>query len=170
MQQKNASRRIFFHCYKLSFCTAPVAQTPACAPANPKVCSVTASNDSDHFREGSTRSASRTPRIPAPNPVLNSAFRFHSSSDSHAVSSQEPPHVKLFSALPSFRLSALCVSVFSCLSASAQSPSPRPITIDDYFQIQAVHDPQLSPDAQWVAYSVDKSSLKTDKTETRIWM
>jgi dipeptidyl aminopeptidase/acylaminoacyl peptidase len=57
-------------------------------------------------------------------------------------------------------------------SASAQSspPSPRPITIDDYFQIQAVHDPQFSPDGQWVAYSVDKASLKTDKNETRVWM
>jgi dipeptidyl aminopeptidase/acylaminoacyl peptidase len=56
--------------------------------------------------------------------------------------------------------------------ASAQSspPSPRPITVDDYFQIQTVHDPQLSPDAQWVAYAVDKSTLKTDKNETRIWI
>jgi len=56
--------------------------------------------------------------------------------------------------------------------ASAQSapPSPRPITVDDYFQIQTVHDPQLSPDAQWVAYAVDKSTVKTDKNETRIWI
>jgi dipeptidyl aminopeptidase/acylaminoacyl peptidase len=56
--------------------------------------------------------------------------------------------------------------------ASAQSspPSPRPITIDDYFQIQAVHDPQLSSDGQWVAYAIDKAILKTDKNETRIWM
>jgi dipeptidyl aminopeptidase/acylaminoacyl peptidase len=79
--------------------------------------------------------------------------------------------VKFSSALRSFRLCALCVSAFTySFSASAQTPNPRPITIDDYFQIQAVHDPQLSPDTQWVAYAVDKSSLKTDKTETRIWM
>jgi dipeptidyl aminopeptidase/acylaminoacyl peptidase len=79
--------------------------------------------------------------------------------------------MKAFSAIRSFRLSVLCVSAFSCpFSASAQTPSPRPITIDDYFQIQTVHDPQLSPDAQWVAYAVDKSSLKTDKNETRIWL
>src|SRR6202049_4652239 len=68
---------------------------------------------------------------------------------------------------------ALVLTAFSLLrSASAQtSPSsPRPITIDDYFQIQAVHDPQLSPDGQWVAYAVDKSTLKTDNSETRIWM
>jgi dipeptidyl aminopeptidase/acylaminoacyl peptidase len=65
----------------------------------------------------------------------------------------------------------LAVLAFA-LRSSAQStpPSPRPITIDDYFQVQVVHDPQLSPDGQWVAYSVDKSTLETDKNETRIWI
>jgi len=81
--------------------------------------------------------------------------------------------MKFCSASRSFLLCVLCVSAFSfSLSASAQSSpvAPRPITIDDYFQIQTVHDPQLSPDAQWVAYTVDKSSLKTDKNESCIWM
>src|SRR6267143_536234 len=56
--------------------------------------------------------------------------------------------------------------------ALAQQParSPRPITIDDYFQILEVHDPQLSPDAQSVAYVVKTAILKTDKNEERIWM
>jgi len=79
--------------------------------------------------------------------------------------------MKFFSPIRSFRLCALGASAFSYyFSAFAQTPAPRPITIDDYFQIQAVHDPQLSPDAQWVAYAVDKASRKPDKTETRIWM
>jgi dipeptidyl aminopeptidase/acylaminoacyl peptidase len=69
-------------------------------------------------------------------------------------------------------LSLILAALLLPPSALAQSsaPSPRPITIDDYFQIQAVHDPQLSPDGQWVAYAVDKATLKTDKNETRIWM
>ena len=56
--------------------------------------------------------------------------------------------------------------------ALAQQPalSPRPITIDDYFRIREVHDPQLSPDAQSVAYVVKTAILKTDKNEERIWM
>jgi len=54
--------------------------------------------------------------------------------------------------------------------AQQPSPSPRPITIDDYFQIREVHDPQLSPDAQSVAYVVKTAILKTDKNEERIWM
>jgi Tol biopolymer transport system component len=50
--------------------------------------------------------------------------------------------------------------------ASAQ----RPITIDDYFQIHEVHDPQLSSDGHWIAYTVKTPLLKTDKNEERIWM
>ena len=54
--------------------------------------------------------------------------------------------------------------------AQQPSPSPRPITIDDYFQIREVHDPQSSLDAQSVAYVVKTAILKTDKNEERIWM
>ncbi len=58
------------------------------------------------------------------------------------------------------------------LAAFAQQPAsaPRPITIDDHFQIREVQGPKLSPDAQWVAYTVTSTSLKEDKSEQRIWM
>jgi dipeptidyl aminopeptidase/acylaminoacyl peptidase len=46
---------------------------------------------------------------------------------------------------------------------------PRAITVDDYFQIREVSDPQLSPDGQWVAYTVKTALLKEDKNEERIW-
>ncbi|HYL65365.1 MAG TPA: S9 family peptidase [Candidatus Methylomirabilis sp.] len=56
-------------------------------------------------------------------------------------------------------------------SQSQQPPStPRLITIDDYFQIKDVGQPELSPDGQWVAYTVRTKMLKEDKNETRIWM
>lgn len=73
---------------------------------------------------------------------------------------------------PAFsRLALLCIFALAfTVSCVGQSPALRPITIDDYFKILSVHDPQLSPDAKWVAYSVDKATLKTDKNETRIWM
>jgi dipeptidyl aminopeptidase/acylaminoacyl peptidase len=56
-------------------------------------------------------------------------------------------------------------------AAPAQKPptQPRPITIDDLFQIREVSDPQLGPDAQTVAYSVKTLLLKEDKSEERIW-
>jgi dipeptidyl aminopeptidase/acylaminoacyl peptidase len=54
-------------------------------------------------------------------------------------------------------------------SASAAT-APRSITIDDFFQIRDVSQPELSPDGQWVAYSVRTRLLKDDKNEQRIWM
>jgi dipeptidyl aminopeptidase/acylaminoacyl peptidase len=52
----------------------------------------------------------------------------------------------------------------------AQQSSPRPITIDDYFRFREVLDPQISPDGQWVTYTVKTASLKENKNEERIWM
>jgi dipeptidyl aminopeptidase/acylaminoacyl peptidase len=49
-------------------------------------------------------------------------------------------------------------------------PAPRLITVDDYFQIREVRDPQLSPDAKWVSYAVNTALLKSDKSEQRLWM
>jgi dipeptidyl aminopeptidase/acylaminoacyl peptidase len=46
---------------------------------------------------------------------------------------------------------------------------PRPITVDDLFQIREVSDPQVSPDGQSVAYTVKTLLLKEDKSEERIW-
>jgi len=52
----------------------------------------------------------------------------------------------------------------------AQQPTPRAITIEDAFKIREVKDPQLSPDAKWLAYTVTTASLKDDDNKTRIWM
>jgi dipeptidyl aminopeptidase/acylaminoacyl peptidase len=58
------------------------------------------------------------------------------------------------------------------LALYAQKPpkQPRPVTVDDQFEIREVQDPQLSPDSQWVAYTVKTLSLKEDKSEERVWM
>ena len=70
----------------------------------------------------------------------------------------------------SFRFSALYAVLVLAPLTLAQQPAPRAITIDDYFQIREVHDPQLSPDAKWVTYTVKTALLKEDKNEERIWM
>jgi dipeptidyl aminopeptidase/acylaminoacyl peptidase len=46
----------------------------------------------------------------------------------------------------------------------------RKITVDDYFRIRDVEDPQLSPDGKWVAYTVTTKNLEDDKNRERIWM
>jgi len=56
------------------------------------------------------------------------------------------------------------------LALAAQQSTPRPVTIDDAFQIREVKDPQLSPDAKWLAYTVTTASLKDDSNKSRIWM
>ena len=48
--------------------------------------------------------------------------------------------------------------------------APRAITIDDYFQVRDVSQPEMSPDGQWVAYAVRTRILKDDKNEQRLWM
>jgi dipeptidyl aminopeptidase/acylaminoacyl peptidase len=69
------------------------------------------------------------------------------------------------------------LAVLLCLAGSAssalpaqQAPAPRLIAVDDLFGIREVHDPQISPDGQFIAYVVRSTSLKEDKTQTRIWM
>ena len=72
------------------------------------------------------------------------------------------------------RLSSAAVAVLVFILTSGWlapvATAQRPITIDDYFQIHEVHDPQLSPDGHWIAYTVKTPLLKTDKNEERIWM
>ncbi len=46
----------------------------------------------------------------------------------------------------------------------------RVLSVDDYFRIKEVGDPQISPDGKWVAYTVETTNLKEDKDRRRIWM
>src|SRR5215470_15642955 len=71
--------------------------------------------------------------------------------------------MKFFSVLPL----SLAVLILPGISAAQ---SPHPITIEDRFKVQEVTDPQLSPNAQQVAYVVSTTSLKQDDSKDRIWM
>jgi dipeptidyl aminopeptidase/acylaminoacyl peptidase len=60
-------------------------------------------------------------------------------------------------------------------SAHAQTPppaptTPHPITLDDIFRFHDVGDPQISPDGQWVAYTVTTTDETADKRTTDLWM
>lgn len=55
------------------------------------------------------------------------------------------------------------------LSAYAQE-GKRKVQIDDYFSIKSVGSPIISPDEQWIAYTLRETKLSEDKRETRIWM
>lgn len=66
----------------------------------------------------------------------------------------------------------LCLVLVPASVVLAQQPprALRPITIDDYFQIREVSDPDLSPDGRFVTYTVESRLLKEDKNEDRLWM
>jgi len=53
---------------------------------------------------------------------------------------------------------------------SQEKASLRNITIEDYFNLKRVGNPQISPDGKWVAYTVRETDLKKDKSETGIRM
>ena len=74
-------------------------------------------------------------------------------------------------ALNCLSLPALATLILSASSLAQQtSPPPRGVAISDLFAIRDLHDPQISPDGQWVAYSVGAANVEEDKFEERIWM
>lgn len=60
--------------------------------------------------------------------------------------------------------------VASPTETEAAAKTRRKLTIDDYFRLGEVGDPQISPDGAWIAYAVKTRDLEKDKTYTRIWM
>jgi dipeptidyl aminopeptidase/acylaminoacyl peptidase len=60
--------------------------------------------------------------------------------------------------------------LISPLLAQQSTPVPRPLTIMDLFAFRDLHDPQISPDGKWVAYTVGAVNRDEDKNEERIWM
>jgi len=58
---------------------------------------------------------------------------------------------------------------FLSIVATSQE-SEKPITINDLMNIRSVNNPRISPDGQWIAFTITEIDLKKDKSETRIWM
>lgn len=46
----------------------------------------------------------------------------------------------------------------------------RALTIDDFFDLATIRDPRVSPDGEWIAYTVTTTDLEKDASETRLWM
>lgn len=59
---------------------------------------------------------------------------------------------------------------FYSVAGFSQQQNLRPITIEDYFQINEVRNPQISPDGLWIAYETKTSSLKDDQNKNQVWV
>ena len=61
------------------------------------------------------------------------------------------------------------IAIALATDARAQTEQ-RTLEVDDLFRIKRVSDPRISPDREWVAYTVRTTDLQEEKSETRIWM
>ncbi len=69
-----------------------------------------------------------------------------------------------------FKFILLTILIFLPVLILSSDNIRKPLTIDDYFEIKSVGDPQISPDGKWVAFTLRTYDLKMDKTETGLWM
>jgi dipeptidyl aminopeptidase/acylaminoacyl peptidase len=75
--------------------------------------------------------------------------------------------------LPRTSLKALCFASLLCLTAAASAADTskkRAISLDDLVRLQRVGSPVVSPDGEWVIYTVSQVDAKEDKNETHLWM
>jgi dipeptidyl aminopeptidase/acylaminoacyl peptidase len=63
---------------------------------------------------------------------------------------------------------AVCLAI--ALATFAQGPDRRPMRIDDLENLHEVSEPQVSPDGNWVAYTVARVDKDGDKRVTDLWM
>src|SRR5215204_1479728 len=69
------------------------------------------------------------------------------------------------------RLSSLSLLlVLALVNTIAAQTARRPLKLDDLTRFRNVSDPQISPDGQWVAYTVSTTNAKDDKSNSHIWM
>jgi len=62
------------------------------------------------------------------------------------------------------------LAVVCSIAVYAQGTPKRPIRIGDMYRLKTVGAPEISPDGQWVAYTVTTTDSAKDKTDTDIWM
>lgn len=56
------------------------------------------------------------------------------------------------------------------LTVPLQAQERRALEVDDLFSIKSVGSPAVSPEGDWIAYTIRETSLEDEKSETRLWM
>lgn len=75
----------------------------------------------------------------------------------------------LIRSLKSFLCLGLCLAALPP-AFGADAPKKRAITLDDLAKIERVGSPAISPDGEWVVYTVSQVDTKEDKNQTHLWM
>lgn len=63
----------------------------------------------------------------------------------------------------------LLLSIFT-FARPADAPKKRSITLDDFARLQSVGSPVVSPDGEWVVYTVRQIDVNEDKNVSQLWM
>ena len=69
----------------------------------------------------------------------------------------------------SFACAAVCAAALSFVFAQNEAKK-RDITLDDLGRLERVSSPAVSPDGEWVLYSVSKTDFKEDRNDSHLWM
>jgi dipeptidyl aminopeptidase/acylaminoacyl peptidase len=65
----------------------------------------------------------------------------------------------------------LCLSLYAAQGmCAAAPPAHRTLVPDDFYRVQDVSDPQVSPDGAWVAYVVTGNDRGADEARSAVWM
>jgi len=68
-------------------------------------------------------------------------------------------------------IAGLLLSICAVEAIAADSAAVRrTLNVDDFFRVQEVSDPQVSPDGLWVAYVVSSNDRDADEVRSAIWM
>src|SRR5262249_45408840 len=74
----------------------------------------------------------------------------------------------------SIRRAVIACSILSAVVSTAPSllaqGAKRPLRVGDLYRVRNVGAPELSPDGQWVAYTVTTLDSAKDKSNTDVWM
>lgn len=62
-----------------------------------------------------------------------------------------------------------CLGMILVAELPAQPLQRRSFSLDDFHRLASVTDPQISPDGDWVAYTVQTTDTKADKATSHIW-
>jgi len=65
---------------------------------------------------------------------------------------------------------ALAGLLAAAFLAAPASQERRLVTVDDIFSLKSVGDPRVSPDGEWVAYTLSQMDAAKDSSDTDIWM
>jgi dipeptidyl aminopeptidase/acylaminoacyl peptidase len=72
--------------------------------------------------------------------------------------------------LTGFVLACAVVCPAIAQSTPQNASKKRAITLDDLARLERVGSPAISPDGEWVVYSVGQMDMKEDKNESHLWM